>query len=69
MIDVKVNGEERKLEEDTTLEELVRDTAGDPGASGIAVAHNRQVIPRARWKSTVLEDGDRVEVVAPFQGG
>jgi thiamine biosynthesis protein ThiS len=34
-----------------------------------AVAVNREVTPRARYGSTALQDGDRVEIVRPMGGG
>ena len=34
-----------------------------------AVALNREVTPRANYASTVLAEGDRVEIVRPMGGG
>ena len=36
---------------------------------GVAIAINNTVIPRAIWIDQILNDGDSVEVVRPFQGG
>ena len=36
---------------------------------GIAIAINHTVIPRAIWTDQILNDGDSIEVVRPFQGG
>ena len=40
-------------------------------ASGYAgfVALNREVTPRANYASTVLAEGDKVEIVRPMGGG
>jgi sulfur carrier protein len=38
-------------------------------SSGIAVAVNNEVVPRARWSETVLQDGDAVEIVRAVAGG
>ena len=35
----------------------------------IATAVNGTFIPKARRQSQLLDDGDRIEVVAPMQGG
>jgi thiamine biosynthesis protein ThiS len=35
----------------------------------VAVAHNEEVIPRKYWKEVLLKEGDRIEIVIPFQGG
>ena len=36
---------------------------------GIAVARNREVVPRSAWPSTDLMADDRVEIVAAAAGG
>jgi sulfur carrier protein len=35
----------------------------------VAVAVAGEVIPRGRWTTTSLGDGDQIEVVAAIQGG
>jgi len=35
----------------------------------MAVAVNREVTPKSAYESTVLRDGDRVEIVRPMGGG
>ena len=35
----------------------------------LAVAVNYDVVPRARWADTALNDGDAVEILTPRQGG
>ena len=37
--------------------------------SGIATAVNGTFIPKAQRCDKLLDDGDRIEVVAPMQGG
>ena len=34
-----------------------------------AVAVNREVTPKSAYEATVLQDGDRVEIVRPMGGG
>jgi sulfur carrier protein len=34
-----------------------------------AVALNREVTPRSAYAATMLQDGDRVEIVRPMGGG
>jgi sulfur carrier protein len=36
---------------------------------GVAVAVDAEVVPRAAWATTILADGDRVEVLVAVQGG
>ncbi len=37
--------------------------------AAFACAVNRSFVPRERWAQTVLQPGDRVEVIAPVTGG
>lgn len=66
-IRVIVNGVERALPVGTTIAAAVALVARS--TSGIAVARNDAVVPRARWDETGLADGDRVEVLTAVQGG
>ena len=34
-----------------------------------AVAINRQFIPRIRYMTTLLMDGDHIDIISPMQGG
>ncbi|MGW0707778.1 sulfur carrier protein ThiS [Streptomyces sp. NPDC002643] len=66
-VTVLVNGEPRQVASGTGLDTVVRTLT--PSASGVAAALNETVVPRARWASTVLSEGDRVEVLTAVQGG
>ena len=35
----------------------------------VAVAHNRNFVPRGDYLTTFLKDGDELEILAPMQGG
>ncbi|MEK9693663.1 MAG: sulfur carrier protein ThiS, partial [Rhodospirillaceae bacterium] len=37
--------------------------------SGLAVAVNGAVVPRSAWKQTLLNHGDKVEIVRIVRGG
>ena len=39
------------------------------GDRKVAVAVNDTFVPRARWADRPIESGDRLDVVAPIQGG
>ncbi|RLT27508.1 MAG: sulfur carrier protein ThiS [Chloroflexi bacterium] len=65
-IRVRVNGEERELQRDTSIASLL---LGVDELLGAAVARNREVVPRLQWALTFLHDGDEVEIVRPVQGG
>lgn len=67
MITTVINGEVVRLEEGTTVGELVAKLVDD--VRGVAVAHNAEVLARSTWESTTLAEGDRVEVLRAAQGG
>ncbi|HKY33636.1 MAG TPA: sulfur carrier protein ThiS [Candidatus Polarisedimenticolia bacterium] len=67
MIDVTVNGEACRLEEGATLSSLLALLRLE--AARLAVERNRRVVPRNDYAGTLLEDGDRIEVVAFVGGG
>lgn len=69
MMVVVVNGEPRELAMETSLAELVGSIPGAPEGRGVAVALDGEVVPRGRWRETVLNDGAQVEVVVAVQGG
>ncbi|GHA83197.1 sulfur carrier protein ThiS [Streptomyces termitum] len=66
-MNVSVNGEPRALAAPVSLSALVAGLTTAP--SGVAAAVNETVVPRGAWASTLLADGDRVEILTAVQGG
>jgi len=66
-ITVSVNGERRELPAGHRLDALV--DAQAPSRSGVAVAVDGEVVPRASWAEVVLADGAEVEILTAVQGG
>jgi len=64
---VLVNGQERALVAGATVADLVSTWCASP--EGIAVARNREVVPRSEWGTTLLSAGDVVEIVSAAAGG
>ena len=62
-----VNGEPAELEDGLTVAALVERRAEEHRR--VAVAVNADVVPRGAWSSTVLRDGDAVEVLVAVAGG
>lgn len=62
-----VNGEDRQVENDTTLRDLIEHLAYASGR--VAIEHNREVVARAMWQATLLREGDRIEIVHFVGGG
>ena len=65
---VQINGETRELNHDQiVLAELVRELALVP--QRIAVEVNKQIVRRADWEQTSINEGDRIEIVHFVGGG
>jgi sulfur carrier protein len=63
----RVNGVERELAPGATIADVLR--LLEIPSSGVAVAVNGEVVPRAEHPRTVLADGADVEVLTAVQGG
>jgi sulfur carrier protein len=66
-VNVIINGVARQVSNGATTAEAVRVLT--EAATGVAVAVNGEVVTRSAWDSTVLADGDEVEVLTAVQGG
>lgn len=64
---IHLNGEPRDVPEGCTIAALLE--LLEVRMKGVAVERNQEVIPRAEHGSTVLSEGDRVEVVTLVGGG
>ena len=68
-MNVTVNGQPREVGAGATVASVVEMLDVSPGARGVAVALNGEVVSRGRWADTQLSEGSMVEVVAAIQGG
>jgi sulfur carrier protein len=64
---VTVNGADQEIPGGATVESVLSLVAAPK--KGIAVAVNGEVVPRSTWAEFEVTAGDRVEVLAPAQGG
>ncbi len=64
---VKINGDPRQLPANCTLASLLSQL--EVGERRVAVAINRDVIPRSEFDALRLRDGDNVEVLEAVGGG
>ncbi|HEY4852556.1 MAG TPA: sulfur carrier protein ThiS [Streptosporangiaceae bacterium] len=66
-MNVIINGTTRQVADGISL----RDAVGlvTAAAAGVAAAVNDEVVRRAAWDSTVLADGDQIEILTAVQGG
>jgi thiamine biosynthesis protein ThiS len=67
VLEIQVNGAPRSIERGATVMDLVTVLALDP--RHVAVERNTEIVPRALWQSTTLQQGDRLEVVTFVGGG
>jgi sulfur carrier protein len=67
MVEIELNGAAHTLPAQASLHDLV-DSLGLAGQK-LALAVNRQVVPRERWRDTPLQARDRVDVVRAIGGG
>jgi thiamine biosynthesis protein ThiS len=66
-IRVKVNGDDRALAAGTSIAGLLE--ALGVSTPRVAVERNRAIVPKAAYDSTLLEEGDELEVVEFVGGG
>ncbi len=62
-MNIVVNGETRNVSSGCTVSSLA------PNQRGVAVAVNREIVPRSQWGEARLAEGDRVEILEAAQGG
>jgi sulfur carrier protein len=67
MINVSVNGESRRVADDSTMADLLSQL--NINNRYCAVERNLDVVPRELHTSTVLADGDAIEIVTLVGGG
>ncbi len=66
---VMLNGQAAELADDATVADAVRKAGVDGEPRGVAVAVDGEVVRRAEWEQTRLENDQSVEVVRAVQGG
>jgi sulfur carrier protein len=67
VIEIELNGAPRRVPAQHTLHELVE--ALQLGGQALALAVNRNVVPRQRWAAHALEQHDKVDIVRAIGGG
>ena len=67
MIDIRLNGEIKKIETDVTLDRLL-DLFSLP-RQRVAIELNRSVVRRNDWPEITINNGDTIEVIHFVGGG
>ena len=64
---IRVNGDPVELPAEVTVLQLLEQLHIDPRL--VAVEHNLSIIKRVRYESTLIADGDQIEIVNFVGGG
>ena len=67
MIEIELNGAAHAVPPQQTLDALVASLQLQGQALALAV--NRQVVPRQRWPQVALHNNDKVDIVRAIGGG
>ena len=67
MIQITVNGAARRLERSLPVSLLIEQM--ELSGRKIAVERNGEIVPRSAHASTLLSDGDQLEIVVAVGGG
>lgn len=66
---IELNGRGVDVRDGVTVAELIQAAGAEPGARGLAVAVDGEVVPRGAWAGTMVAEGQQVEVLEAMQGG
>ncbi|TCS33510.1 sulfur carrier protein ThiS [Paucimonas lemoignei] len=66
-IEIELNGAPHTLAENQNVQDLI--AALDLANKSLAVAINREIVPRHLWPQRVLQPRDRVDIVRAIGGG
>lgn len=67
MISICLADEIITIEKNVPLSELL--TQKNYVNKGFAIALNGKFIPTAHYKTTILQENDKIEIIVPMQGG
>ena len=67
MINLFINGESRQFPASLSVAGLVETL--DLQGKRVAVEKNGEIVPRSQYLETMLDDGDRLEIVVAVGGG
>jgi thiamine biosynthesis protein ThiS len=67
LISLQINGEDKTLEGEVTVAELLRQLSVETPT--VAVEVNREIVPKSAYEAHQLQQGDRIEIVTFVGGG
>jgi len=66
-MEIELNGTPHAIAENFNVQDLI--AALELTGKSLAVAINREVVPRQRWAEHALQPGDKVDIVKAIGGG
>ena len=66
---IRVNGKTKEIRLNINVHDLLIALDLNPTQPGIAVAVDREVIPKTKWQATKLRENSDVEIIRAVQGG
>ncbi|NPA42293.1 MAG: sulfur carrier protein ThiS [Aquificae bacterium] len=66
---ITVNGEEKVIERELSVMELLEEMNIKFREVGLAVAINEEVVPKSQYTTRKVKEGDKVEIVQLVGGG
>lgn len=67
IVRVTINGQSERLDDGTTVAALLRELEVEPVR--VAVEINTELVTRSTFESTLINEGDRIEIVTFVGGG
>lgn len=67
MINIVLNGETSNLQNSQALDIALREWGYQDGCYAVAV--NETFVPRSQYAQRQINEGDRIDVVSPLEGG
>ena len=67
-MNLKINGNDRDIQDNTILVELIEKLTGEKDPAGVAVAINGSVVSRSLWAQQALSEGDDIEILGAVSG-
>lgn len=66
-MEIELNGMPHAVAENLNVQDLI--VSLELAGKSLAVAVNREVVPRQRWVERALQPGDKVDIVKAIGGG
>lgn len=66
---IRINGEAKEVRLNINIHDLLIALELSPTQAGVAVAVDREVIPKTKWQATELRENSEVEIIRAVQGG